>query len=129
MHSDETPEEVHEFQIPESEEQAEETIRRFEEGARSVRGDEEVADNVAQHMLDDRTGLQDEKWLGSEEEELNAYVPFIRAPRNMKMTYNLFVRYVSELLYIHSKVMIVDDRRVIVSTYHSIPQVSDLIPT
>ena len=47
-------------------------------------------------MLNDRTSLLDEKWLGTDEEERNSYV--------------------SELLYIHSKVMIVDDRKVIVST-------------
>ena len=57
--------------------------------------DDEVSDNVVQHMLGDRTGLLDEKWAGTEDEERFAYV--------------------SELLYIHSKVMIVDDRRVIVS--------------
>jgi phospholipase D1/2 len=46
--------------------------------------------------LMDRTGLGEEKWLGSEQEELDAYV--------------------SELVYIHSKCMIVDDRRVIMGS-------------
>jgi phospholipase D1/2 len=81
--------------IPESEEAARETIERFERGSESIRGDEDVSDSVAQHMLRDSTSLHDEKWLGSEEEELNAYV--------------------TELLYIHTKLMIVDDTRVIVS--------------
>jgi phospholipase D1/2 len=76
VHSDKTKEVVQEFPIPESDEQAEETIRRFEEGAKAVRGDEDVSDNVCQHMLDDRTALADEKWLGTEEEELNSYVRF-----------------------------------------------------
>ncbi|KAF9448692.1 phospholipase D/nuclease [Macrolepiota fuliginosa MF-IS2] len=96
VQSEETPEQVHEYAIPESDEQADEIIRKFEEGAKSIRGDEDVSDNVAQHMLDDVSNLKDEKWLGSEEEELNAYV--------------------TELLYIHSKVMIVDDRRVIMGS-------------
>lgn len=83
------------YPLPQSVDEARELIERFEHGADGLRSDEPVADNVVQHMLQDRTSLWDEKWLGSEEEELNAYV--------------------SELLYIHSKVMIVDDRRVIVS--------------
>ncbi|KXN92484.1 Phospholipase D1 [Leucoagaricus sp. SymC.cos] len=96
VHSDKTHEEVLEFPIPESDEQAEESIKRFEDGAKGIRGDEDVSDNVCQHMLDDRSGLLDEQWLGTEEEELNSYV--------------------TELLYIHSKVMIVDDRRVIMGS-------------
>ncbi|KAH8813952.1 phospholipase D/nuclease [Flagelloscypha sp. PMI_526] len=87
---------IEKIPIPESKEAARDTIRKFERGADSIRGDEDVSDSVAQHMLRDRTGLQDEKWLGTEEEELNAYV--------------------SELLYIHSKVMIVDDRKVIMGS-------------
>jgi phospholipase D1/2 len=83
------------YPLPRSIEEARDIIERFQHGADSLRSDEDVSDNVVQHMLHDRTSLLDEKWLGTEEEELNAYV--------------------SELLYIHSKVMIVDDRRVIVS--------------
>lgn len=96
VRSEKAEEEVQEFPIPESDEIAEETIRKFEEGAKRVRGDEDVSDNVCQHMLDDRSSLMDEKWLGTDEEELNSYV--------------------TELLYIHSKVMIVDDRRVIMGS-------------
>ena len=51
------------------------TLERFEAAAREVRGDEDVADNVAQHMLHDRTSLLEEKWLGSEQEELDGCVP------------------------------------------------------
>ncbi|KAJ6598993.1 hypothetical protein DFH09DRAFT_902620 [Mycena vulgaris] len=47
-------------------------------------------------MLHDRTSLLEDKWLGSEQEELDAYV--------------------SELLYIHTKLMIVDDKRVIMDS-------------
>lgn len=83
------------YPLPQSVDEAREIIERFQHGADALRSDEDVSDNVVQHMLSDRTNLLDEKWLGSEEEERNAYV--------------------SEVLYIHSKVMIVDDRRVIVS--------------
>lgn len=82
------------YPLPKSIREARELIERFEHGADTLRSDEEVSDNVVQHMLHDKTSLLEEKWLGTEEEERNAYV--------------------SELLYIHSKVMIVDDRRVIV---------------
>lgn len=85
------------YALPETVENARHIIETFEEGALGLRSDEPVSDNVVQHMLGDRTGLLDEAWLGTEEEEKNAYV--------------------SELLYIHSKVMIVDDRRVIVSSF------------
>lgn len=60
--------------VPASEEEARKTIERFEHGADSVRSDEEVADTVSQHMLADRTRLLDEKWLGTEQEERDAWV-------------------------------------------------------
>ncbi|KAF5368099.1 hypothetical protein D9758_004381 [Tetrapyrgos nigripes] len=90
--------------VPASEEEAKEIIRKFERAAREVRGldldgdghDGKVSDNVVQHMLEDTTALAQEQWDGSDEEELASYV--------------------SELLYIHSKVMIVDDRRVIMGS-------------
>lgn len=85
------------YPLPHSVDDARMLIERFQHGADALRSDEDVSDNVVQHMLADRTSLLEEKWLGTEEEEKNAYV--------------------SELLYIHSKVMIVDDRRVIVSVY------------
>ncbi|KAK7436200.1 hypothetical protein VKT23_019277 [Stygiomarasmius scandens] len=91
-------------QVPHSEEEAKEIIKKFERAAREVRGldldgdgrEGRVSDNVVQHMLQDTTELKEEQWDGSEEEELNSYV--------------------SELLYIHSKLMIVDDRRVIMGS-------------
>ncbi|TFK38573.1 phospholipase D [Crucibulum laeve] len=94
--SDKTAPKTETVPIPESDEAAKEIIERFEHGADDLRSDEPVADTVAQHMLDDKTSLLDEQWLGTEQEELDAYV--------------------SELLYIHSKVMIVDDRRVIMGS-------------
>jgi len=82
--------------IPETEEEAREVVSRFEHGSDDIRGDEDVSDSVAQHALIDETRLQDELWMASRDEELNAYV--------------------SELLYIHSKVMIVDDEKVIMGS-------------
>jgi len=82
--------------IPVDDEAARRVVERFQNGARGVRSDDPVADNVAQHRLGDKTSLLEEKWLGTEEEELHAYV--------------------SEMIYIHSKVMIVDDRRVIMGS-------------
>jgi phospholipase D1/2 len=58
--------------LPASDEEARETVERFERGASNIRGDEEVADNVAQHRFNDSTRLLDEKWLGTPEEEKDA---------------------------------------------------------
>ncbi|KAJ1303942.1 hypothetical protein OPQ81_008353 [Rhizoctonia solani] len=80
--------------MPATMQEAEDIVLRFQNGA--TRGDEGVADTVGQHALLDRTRLADEQWFGSEQEERDSYV--------------------SELLYIHSKVMIVDDRRVIMGS-------------
>jgi len=82
--------------LPKSEAEATDIIKRFQSGADSIRGDEDVSDNVVQHMLSDKTSLAEEKWLGTEEEELASYI--------------------SELVYIHTKLMIVDDRRVIMGS-------------
>ncbi|EMD36120.1 hypothetical protein CERSUDRAFT_116030 [Gelatoporia subvermispora B] len=84
------------YKLPRTLEEARDLIQQFERGSESLRDDEAVSDNVVQHMLHDKTNLLDEKWLGTEEEERAAYV--------------------SELLYIHSKVMIVDDQRVIMGS-------------
>ncbi|TFK51187.1 phospholipase D/nuclease [Heliocybe sulcata] len=82
--------------LPKSDEEATEIIKKFQDGAGPIRGDEDVSDNVIQHMLNDKTSLADEKWLGTEEEELASYI--------------------SELVYIHTKLMVVDDRRVIMGS-------------
>ncbi|KAF9810816.1 hypothetical protein IEO21_06796 [Rhodonia placenta] len=84
------------YQLPKSYEEAVEILERWKGAADRLRNDDDVSDNVVQHMLSDRTSLLEEKWLGTVEEEKAAYV--------------------SELLYIHSKVMIVDDRRVILGS-------------
>lgn len=82
--------------LPASYDDAVDIVRRFEKGSDDIRGDEDVSDTISQHRLLDRTSLNSEIWYGSEAEERDAYV--------------------SELLYIHSKVMIVDDRRVIMGS-------------
>ncbi|KAG8689912.1 hypothetical protein FRC11_014925 [Ceratobasidium sp. 423] len=92
--SEEAQKTVAAVDMPATTQEAAGIIARFQNGA--TRGDEGVADTVGQHTLMDRTRLADEQWLGSEQEERDSYV--------------------SELLYIHSKVMIVDDRRVIMGS-------------
>ena len=108
--------EAEEITIPASEEEARLVIEKFERGAQSLRSDQGVADNVVQHMLSDTTGLRDEKWEGTREEELQWCVDILSLIRRQNL---MAISYVSELIYIHAKVMIVDDRRVIVSAlYH-----------
>ncbi|QRV81288.1 phospholipase [Ceratobasidium sp. AG-Ba] len=85
---------VEEVDIISTTQEATEVVQKFQSGA--PRGDEGVSDTVGQHALMDRTTLADERWLGTEQEERDCYI--------------------SELLYIHSKVMIVDDRRVIMGS-------------
>ncbi len=70
------PQATEKVAIPPDDNAAKEMIDRFERGAKGVRDDSNVSDTVAQHMLDDKTSLEDEVWLGSEEEELYAYVAF-----------------------------------------------------
>jgi phospholipase D1/2 len=85
---------IEEVPFPASSQEAEQTIKRFESAA--PRNDDEVSDSVAQHVLEDVTDLQTEEWLGTPQEEKDCYI--------------------TELLYIHSKVMVVDDRRVIIGS-------------
>jgi phospholipase D1/2 len=103
--------------IPVDDEAARHVVINFQNGAQGVRSDESVADNVAQHRLQDKTSLLDEKWLGTEEEELNAWVFRVSFCVGWFSLIVRFLSYVSELVYIHSKVMIVDDRRVIVTLF------------
>ncbi|KZV71453.1 phospholipase D [Peniophora sp. CONT] len=84
------------YKLPQSTEEAVDIIQRFEQSAEQGRRNDAVSDTVGQHALQDATTLADEQWLGSEQEELDSYV--------------------SELSYIHTKLMIVDDRRVIMGS-------------
>ncbi|OCF61802.1 phospholipase D [Kwoniella mangroviensis CBS 10435] len=79
------------IKLPKTIDEAKQIIERFQNGRSN--DDKHVSDNVGQHALQDTTSLVDEQWDGTEEEELACFV--------------------SEILYIHSKLMIVDDRRVI----------------
>ncbi|KAL8286802.1 hypothetical protein RQP46_004330 [Phenoliferia psychrophenolica] len=76
--------------LPLSYQEAWETIHKFEKGDEV---DEAISDSVGHHALQGTGSLLDEKWSGSEDDERLAYV--------------------TEELYIHTKLMIVDDRRVI----------------
>jgi len=67
---------VEEMEYPKTEEDARQIIEKFEAGAIGERSDDSVSDSVAHHALMDKTGLQQEKWLGSEQEELNWWVKF-----------------------------------------------------
>lgn len=68
-------------------------MRRFESSAPV---EEEISDSVSHHALQNTGSLLDEAWHGSEESERLAYV--------------------CEELYIHTKTMVVDDRRVIIGS-------------
>lgn len=57
--------------LPQSIEAARQGIAQFESGAQNAWSGERVADSVSHHALQGRRSLQDEAWLGSEEEELN----------------------------------------------------------
>lgn len=84
--SDKTPPKTETVPIPESDKAAREIVERFERGAEGLRGDEQVADTVSQHMLNDRTSLLDEQWLGTEEEELKASVFSVHCPLFLLLT-------------------------------------------
>jgi phospholipase D1/2 len=72
--SKKTPAKTVTVQIPATEGEAKEIVERFEHGADAIRGDDDVSDSVSHHALMDKTRLQDELWLASKGEELNAYV-------------------------------------------------------
>jgi len=82
--------------LPQDPREAKRIVDRFENAAQDVLGGFRVSDNVGQHAMRAPGSLLDERWFGTEEEERNCYV--------------------SEVLYIHSKLMIVDDRRVIMGS-------------
>jgi phospholipase D1/2 len=56
--------------VPQLEEQARQVIAQFERGAPRV--DVDVSDSVSSHRLQDVTSLLNEKWLGTDQEELNS---------------------------------------------------------
>ncbi|KAF9652544.1 phospholipase D [Thelephora ganbajun] len=86
--------------LPQDRQQAKRIVDRFENVAQGVLGNFRVSDNVGHHAMKGSGSLLEERWSGTEDEERNWHVH----------------SYVSEVLYIHSKLMIVDDRRVIMGS-------------
>lgn len=66
------PQETYRIPIPPDDNTAKQIIERFQDGAQSIRSDDDVSDTVSQHALQDRTLLKNEIWLGTKEEELYA---------------------------------------------------------
>lgn len=62
---------VEEVDFPATVEEAVATVEKFESGAVGLRDDIHVSDSVAHHALMDSTSLLQEKWLGTEQEELD----------------------------------------------------------
>src|SRR4051812_16004735 len=60
--SDRTEVKVEKIPIPESVEAARAIVERFERGSDNIRGDEDISDSVAQHLLQEKTSLVEEKW-------------------------------------------------------------------
>ncbi|KAJ6510986.1 hypothetical protein C8R45DRAFT_1089108 [Mycena sanguinolenta] len=85
--------------IPESESAAPELVDRLEAAAEAIAQDDDVADNVVQH--NDRTGLLDEQRLSIEMDACVCLRPRITVGAS----------YVSKLLYIRTKLVILEDRR------------------
>ncbi|KAG8866190.1 hypothetical protein FRC20_008972, partial [Serendipita sp. 405] len=82
------------WSIPKTIAEAKKILETYESA--STPSDREVNDSVGQHALQDSTKLQDERWLGNNDEERNCII--------------------SELTYIHSKLMIVDDLKVVIGS-------------
>ena len=76
--SEKTEVKTQKYQMPRQYSDAVAVIERFESGANILVGrrHDSVSDNVGQHALNDLTELEDEQWLGNEEEQLNSCVIF-----------------------------------------------------
>lgn len=77
VETDKTPPQTVTVPMPKTDTAAREILERFENGARKIRGDEQVSDSVAQHALEDETSLLQEQWLGNDDEELQSFVDSI----------------------------------------------------
>jgi phospholipase D1/2 len=62
---------IEQVSLPPTVEAAVEIVEKFEAGAVGLRDDHHVSDSIAHHALMDSTNLQQEKWLGTEKEELD----------------------------------------------------------
>lgn len=120
--------------FPGTVQEASSIIQQFQQGA--TRDDSIIADTVGQHAMLDVTNLADEQWLGTPQEELDAYVKPSSSPwyTEESLTDDSFpAMYPSSSTFIQRlaaspfrthrfmgtdiiwQCMIVDDRRVIVS--------------
>ena len=79
--------------IPSDYDEAERIVKQFEQADEI---DDKINDSVAHHAQAGTGSLFDEKWTGDEDSERSAFV--------------------TEETYIHSKLMIVDDRRVVLGS-------------
>lgn len=61
------------FPLPQDRAEAKRTVDRFEDTAKDALGGSQVSDNVGHHAMKGTGSLWEERWLGSEEEELNWY--------------------------------------------------------
>ncbi|PWN47065.1 phospholipase D/nuclease, partial [Violaceomyces palustris] len=87
---------IAEVEMPKTEEEAREILKRFQQAAPTEEEGYRVRDSIATNVLhgqDKKTS--EEAWWGEEDERLS---------------------YVTEEIYIHSKLMIVDDRKVLVGS-------------
>ena len=82
------------LQIPKTVREAEEIVQRFESAAPPEW--RKVAGTVARNGLQSGRTILDESWIGSEASEKDSYV--------------------SEELYIHTKLLLIDDRKVILGS-------------
>lgn len=62
---------IEQVSLPPTVEAAVEIVEKFEAGAVGLRDDHHVSDSIAHHTLMDSTNLKQEKWLGTEKEELD----------------------------------------------------------
>jgi phospholipase D1/2 len=86
---------IEEVDLPKSVDDAMEILRKFETAA--PRGEDHIKDTIASDILHGQTAIKDEPWPTSDEhEEKEAFV--------------------TEETYVHSKLMIVDDRKVIIGS-------------
>lgn len=65
---------IDEVDFPATVEEAVEILEKFEAGAVGLREDSQVSDSIAHHALMDSTNMKQEKWLGTDQEELDRYV-------------------------------------------------------
>jgi len=86
--------EVQTVKLPATVAEAQKIVDRFEAAAPAEA--KEMNDSIRHHVLQSGGSIMDERWYGSPEEERDAFV--------------------QEELYIHSKLLIVDDRRVLIGS-------------